>query len=89
LRTPASALAGGSGPVSAGTCQAPQITATFECCFIAARNTVRMYASRRRSSMASDGGNAGVLARTSVMAKLIASNGASASARSSSPTTGR
>ena len=39
----------GRGSVSAGACQAPQTTATFSACLLAARIDWRMYASRRSS----------------------------------------
>ena len=55
----ASAAAGGSGSVSAGTCHAPHTTATRSCALRAARSTCRMCASRRSSCSFSRGGGSG------------------------------
>ena len=78
--TAASALAGGSGQVSTGACQAPQTTATrSRPRRRAARIVCRMYASRRRSRRARRAG----VSRSSPMASTSSGNGEEESSRDS------
>ena len=69
----------GSGAVRAGTCQAPQTTATRSYCLVAARRVTRMWASRRSSSNRETSSRSGKVERTAAIASAIAWNGANAS----------